>query len=450
MASALLKLGLDDFVSPAQSCVNPLFLSSDVGGDTPSSAGSARVSLEPDLFHAPECALATPSLPPRPAARVTLNDCLACSGCVTSAEAVLVAQQSTGELARALRTANAAKSGDEIACVVVSIAPQALAALAAHNRMASTADCFKRLSTYLHSLGVDAVIDTQVALDLALCAEGDELLERLGASFERGKPRLTWSAPPVTLPASATHASRILSSSAAQTDAASLLSTPPCAPEGSCKLPMLSSACPGWVCFAEKTVPESVPMLSRVRSPQQLTGLLTKLLLASGQAQLNSGCSTLCGKGLLPPPIHAIYHCAIMPCYDKKLEGSRRDFFWERDSMLSSIMGSASNIKGSASVADVKGIVENDGVKEVDCVITVSELIDLMSGREGGDEFDDSAVVVADLAAVPPSIRNGLLFGNSIDSENSFSPPGAREPPLLEELLCGLTSDGAQFSGGVL
>ena len=449
MASALLKLGLDDFVLPAQSCVNPLFLSSEVGGVANSLAGSARVSLEPDFLH-PEGALATPSLPPRPAARVTLNDCLACSGCVTSAEAVLVAQQSTGELARALRTAIAAKSGGEIACVVVSIAPQALAALAAHYRIASTADCFKRLSTYLHSLGVDAVIDTQVALDLALCAEGDELLERLGASFERENPRLAWSAPSVTLPASATHVTRVLSTGVTIIDAASPLSTLPCAPEGSCLLPMLSSACPGWVCFAEKTVPESVPMLSRVRSPQQLTGLLTKLLIASGQARLNSRCSMVSGERLLQPPLHTIYHCAIMPCYDKKLEGSRRDFFWERDSMLSSIVGSASSSKGSVSIADVKGSVENDGVKEVDCVITVTELIDLMSGREGGDEFDDSAAVVADLGDVPPSFRRGLLFGSSIDSENSFAPPGAREPLLLEELLCGLTPDGAQFSGGVL
>ena len=35
-------------------------------------------------------------------ARVTLNDCLACSGCVTSAETVLVAQQSVAEFLRAV------------------------------------------------------------------------------------------------------------------------------------------------------------------------------------------------------------------------------------------------------------------------------------------------------------------------------------------------------------
>lgn len=30
-------------------------------------------------------------------AKITLNDCLACSGCITSAEAVLVNQQSRGQ-----------------------------------------------------------------------------------------------------------------------------------------------------------------------------------------------------------------------------------------------------------------------------------------------------------------------------------------------------------------
>ena len=31
-------------------------------------------------------------------AEITLNDCLACSGCITSAESVLIAQQSQAEL----------------------------------------------------------------------------------------------------------------------------------------------------------------------------------------------------------------------------------------------------------------------------------------------------------------------------------------------------------------
>jgi hypothetical protein len=140
-----------------------------------------------------------------------------------------------------------------------------------------------------------------------------------------------------------------------------------------------------------------------------------------------------------------------MPCYDKKLEASRRDFFWERDTMLSSVTGSAPGDKVNASLKDVKGgAEEEDGVKEVDCVLTVTELVELLSGRGGSDEFEDPASVLANLSDVPPSIRHGLLFGSPSASEGPSFPPGAENAPMLEELLCGLTPDGTQFSGGAM
>ena len=37
-------------------------------------------------------------------AQITLNDCLACSGCITSAESVLITQQSRDELYRVLQS----------------------------------------------------------------------------------------------------------------------------------------------------------------------------------------------------------------------------------------------------------------------------------------------------------------------------------------------------------
>jgi iron only hydrogenase large subunit-like protein len=39
-------------------------------------------------------------------AQITLNDCLACSGCITSAESVLITQQSQDELYRILQENN--------------------------------------------------------------------------------------------------------------------------------------------------------------------------------------------------------------------------------------------------------------------------------------------------------------------------------------------------------
>jgi len=56
------------------------------------------------------------------ALKVTLHDCLACSGCVTSAETVLLQHQSTAEFL--------AKLSEPGASVVVSISAQSRAALA--------------------------------------------------------------------------------------------------------------------------------------------------------------------------------------------------------------------------------------------------------------------------------------------------------------------------------
>lgn len=82
--------------------------------------------------------------------------------------------------------------------------------------------------------------------------------------------------------------------------------TPAAAP-----LPMLASACPGWVCYAEKTQADLVlPYISTTKSPQAVMGTFVKRRLAAA-------------KGWDPA---RVYHCSVMPCYDKKLEASREDF----------------------------------------------------------------------------------------------------------------------------
>ena len=43
------------------------------------------------------------------------------------------------------------------------------------------------------------------------------------------------------------------------------------------KLPLLASACPGWVCYAEKTHGDYIlPYISTVKSPQAVMGTLVK------------------------------------------------------------------------------------------------------------------------------------------------------------------------------
>ncbi|XP_015599837.1 probable cytosolic Fe-S cluster assembly factor GL21135 isoform X2 [Cephus cinctus] len=78
------------------------------------------------------------------------------------------------------------------------------------------------------------------------------------------------------------------------------------------QLPMLASSCPGWVCYAEKTHGNFIlPYISVTKSPQQIMGSLVKYHLAES-------------KGLSP---EQVYHVTLMPCYDKKLEASREDFY---------------------------------------------------------------------------------------------------------------------------
>jgi len=46
------------------------------------------------------------------------------------------------------------------------------------------------------------------------------------------------------------------------------------------RLPMLASACPGWICYAEKTHGFVLPYISEIKSPQQIMGLLVKDYIA--------------------------------------------------------------------------------------------------------------------------------------------------------------------------
>lgn len=113
------------------------------------------------------------------------------------------------------------------------------------------------------------------------------------------------------------------------------------------KRPILSSACPGWICYAEKTHPFILPHLSRLKSPQALSGTFLKTVLSKS-------------LGIHPS---RIWHLAVMPCFDKKLEASREeltDVSWRQGDSTDS---------------------ETQPVRDVDCVITARELLSLASSR---------------------------------------------------------------------
>lgn len=126
---------------------------------------------------------------------------------------------------------NPAPSSPSHKIPVISIAPQSLASLAASLssssfRPISCLQVLRRVQAFCTSaLGFEHAFDTTFARHLALLEHAKEFSERK---------------------------------------------------KGDGKLPMISSACPGWVCYAEKTHAEMLPFISQTKSPQQVMGTLVK------------------------------------------------------------------------------------------------------------------------------------------------------------------------------
>lgn len=296
MSAILSADDLNDFISPGVACIKPVEML------PPPPGAETEVVLDGQQQPAPP-----------PPAHISLTDCLACSGCVTSAEAVLVSLQSHAEVlaaldaAPALRLAPGGGRVDGLAdagarLFVASVSPQARASLAAAcGAPVSAADAGRMLDALLRGpAGLPAagrwrnsfawVLDTDVARDAGLVLAADEAI--------RGGP----PAPPV-----------------------------------------LVASCPGWVCYAEKTLPHVLPHLSTVKSPQALMGTLLKTALS---------------RTLGIPP-GRIWHLAVMPCFDKKLEASREEL--------------TDQAWAAAAAAT--------GVRDVDCVITSKEVLILCESR---------------------------------------------------------------------
>ncbi|KAG6042832.1 Cytosolic Fe-S cluster assembly factor nar1 [Claviceps sp. LM77 group G4] len=335
--SAILSIDdLNDFISPSVACIRPL--------ETLSTANTiANNKKESEVIV--DGTQAAAAIASAEAVQISLTDCLACSGCVTSAEAVLVGLQSHAEVLATLDLAPALKvraeghtgrwaveglDDENARLFVASVCPQTRANLAAvcggHASEQQAGLMIERLFRGKNGLaaggkyknGFTWVLDTNVAREATLVLGADEVLE-MGGTSARPTPR-----------------------------------------------PVLSSACPGWVCYAEKTHPHVLPFLSKIKSPQAFLGTMLK--------------TTLSRKLGIPP--HRIWHLAVMPCFDKKLEASREE--------LTDEVWAGSGLPGR-------------GVRDVDCVITSKEVLMLAESR-GLDFFDSTcdATAAYSLPPVPP------------------------------------------------
>ena len=397
MSAILSADDLNDFITPGVACIKPV----ETLPPAPDASSSSSPENEVILDGQQPPSASDP-------AQISLTDCLACSGCVTSAEAVLVSLQSHNEVlsvldeAPALRIAldntTAAKptiSGLEnksSKLFVVSVSPQTRASLAAVCGNGTTerqaGHMIERLFMGPQGLpgggkwgnGFTWVLDTNTAREACLVLGSDEVLD---GTF---KPRVTEE------------------------------SNKPAKP------PILTSSCPGWVCYAEKTHPYVLPHLSRVKSPQALMGTLLKTTLSR----------TL---GISPD---RIWHLAIMPCFDKKLEASREEL---TDAVWATEDGKPAR-----------------GVRDVDCVITSKEIFMLAASR-GINPFTllDSSSSLQQPAFPDPTIHQFLFPRKSKKQPRSAGTSGgnlhfilhdvqARNPSSQIQTVRGRNADVVEYS----
>jgi len=189
--------------------------------------------------------VASPNFAAGQVAKVQLSDCLACSGCLTSAETVLFQQQTSSTL-KALEQAPETPK-------VVSLSSASRAALANFFGV-PPADAGVGLLKVLEELGSFRILDAGLAHSLVLDEALEEFLGRYQEQRQKGERRRKRGRHAVEWRKNAAEA-----------------------PVTEAGLPLLASECPGWVLYVEKSAPEALPYISRVKSSMRVSGWIAKV-----------------------------------------------------------------------------------------------------------------------------------------------------------------------------
>ena len=144
---------LDDFITPSQECIKPV-PSAKVAPDPKRPRGAAKISIDAEDGSVSQVDEATGAKTKLEKASITLADCLACSGCITSAETVLIEQQSSQTLRDVFRSSEHDR-------IVVSLQLQPVISLANKTGL-SVDEAARGLAAYFRSLGAHAVYDLKV------------------------------------------------------------------------------------------------------------------------------------------------------------------------------------------------------------------------------------------------------------------------------------------------
>ncbi|GAV55357.1 hypothetical protein ZYGR_0AS06810 [Zygosaccharomyces rouxii] len=218
MSAKLSQEDLNDYIAPGPVCVNPAGSSSSnktAGDANGNSSGELEVGQEP-------------SEPEK--VSISLQDCLACAGCITSSEEVLLSKQSHTVFLDAWK-----KLPSSSKILVISVAPQCRLSLAQYFEIPLLQMDTALLNIFANVLHCRYAVGTEAGRAIAIQHTNEQLMKLKKQQGTKKNP------------------------------------------------PRLCSICPGFVLYAEKTRPELVPLLLNVKSPQQVTGSLLKQTLPPEQ-----------------------------------------------------------------------------------------------------------------------------------------------------------------------
>jgi iron only hydrogenase large subunit-like protein len=313
---------LNDYIAPSQACIIPLSsdgnkLLNDVNDAGEGDGGeillrSKRAENNKKRFEPAKEDFSKDGK----SIKVSLSDCLACSGCVTSAETVLMEQQSVEEFLgqnfslegnQPLGGTHDGGGRGGRRRLVVTLSPQSTASLAVKYSVKYEEMLEKMCGFFKTHFNARAVCSSTEARAASRARYAKEFTERKSKS--------------------------------------------------SGLLPMIASACPGWVCYAEKTenALRDVNLLAKAKSPQAIAGTFAK---KGRRAAFSEDTEE-------EEEEEEAYHVSVMPCFDKKLEASRREFKTKREG----------DVLGQGKDDDV------DGVNETDCVLTTTEVVELLEKK---------------------------------------------------------------------
>jgi len=208
---------LNDFLKPEATCTKPTVIS-----PSQKSEDTSGMLIEYDQSDNTMNVEVAQSV-----TKLSLADCLACSGCITSSEVIFLESQSVSEFSKQF-------VNNQDQTVVASLNQQSMSSLAVHFHL-TPEQTFGKLKTFFKYIGVNYMFSMTPMRDISLIEVAKEFIDR--------RTRSTLG--------------------------------------DTTALPMLLGYCPGWVCYAEKTGDESVlKHISSVKSSQQLMGNYLKTSFA--------------------------------------------------------------------------------------------------------------------------------------------------------------------------